>query len=363
MGTKIKLARQSDLPSQSGQAGKVLVTDGSVFSWGSPSAALPLNYMGGFRAFYKDSDKIQMSPYFRCKSNSWQAGTPVDISIPDWTDVAISGHGLINGNAYYTGTGTVTANAGTNTVTGSGTSFTTTFVVGDVISMTSPSYEGKRITAVNSNTSLTVESNWAVTHTGVAYAWGGEAGNTNYYLYAITKEDGTGAGYYFCTRSGGHFLYQTIPSSAFPSGYTNAKYRQLPFAVHNDSGWNILYFKQHGNKVLFSNSGLVAPYQLFNGTAAEWTTVSAASIIPVGISQRLLYNIFISNTINNQVYTRVSGGGGYTNFHQQTITTAIHFKAGGQGCVDLDNSATFEVLAANGCAIWALGYEIAYPTH
>ena len=80
--------------------------------------------------------------------------------------------------------GTVTVSSGSASVTGSSTAFLTDFQVGDVISVTGS--ESRRITAVSSNTSLTVESTFVTSASAVAYYRGGRAPNTFFNLYAVS---------------------------------------------------------------------------------------------------------------------------------------------------------------------------------
>lgn len=63
-------------------------------------------------------------------------------------------------------TGTVSKTSGQNTLSGSGTSFTTELVVGQLIEVPGGATERRIVTAINSNTSLTVSSNWSNTASG-----------------------------------------------------------------------------------------------------------------------------------------------------------------------------------------------------
>ncbi|MGD9768233.1 MAG: hypothetical protein AB7U62_11360, partial [Pseudolabrys sp.] len=95
--------------------------------------------------------------------------------------------GALLQSANLTGTITVVANT---TVTGSGTTFGTDFIVGDVIQTAGG--QARRITAIASNTSMTVESAWTSGETGVTYKRGGKARNCVYRVFAIGRDsDGT----------------------------------------------------------------------------------------------------------------------------------------------------------------------------
>ncbi len=128
--------------------------------------------------------------------------------------------------------GTISVTGGSNTVTGSGTSFTTDFQVGDVIST---DWQRRRITAITNNTSLTVESNFVANQSGVEYFRGGEAPNTWYYVYAITNF--VTPGYILSTRD---VLGAGDTLVDLPEHYT--QFRQLPFAIRSDSSINIVPF-------------------------------------------------------------------------------------------------------------------------
>lgn len=85
--------------------------------------------------------------------------------------------------------GTVgTGGSSSTTVEGVGTFFLRDFIVGDTLWTTSGS---RRITAIASNTSLTLQAALTLSN-GTSYRRGGSAINTWYYLYAISDENTTG---------------------------------------------------------------------------------------------------------------------------------------------------------------------------
>jgi hypothetical protein len=130
-------------------------------------------------------------------------------------------------------TGTIgTGGSSSTTITGSSTTFTTDFIVGDVIWTSSGA---RRITAIGSNTSLTVESAITLTN-GTTYRRGGLAPNTFYNQYEVLTDPFNTAipGIYLDTRNvaGG----DAVPNLA------GMKYRQSPFAVRIDSSSHIIPF-------------------------------------------------------------------------------------------------------------------------
>ncbi len=111
-------------------------------------------------------------------------GLLIDIQPSTNLDIATTG---LNGMAQSAAlAGTVAVSSGTATVTGTGTSFDTAFQVGDVI--TTAGGQSRRIITISSATSITVESDWSSTESGVAYYRGGDAPNTDYYIYAASTE-------------------------------------------------------------------------------------------------------------------------------------------------------------------------------
>jgi len=77
---------------------------------------------------------------------------------------------LITFNESSNATGTVSVTNGSNTVTGTGTSFTTDFVVGDYIQVNnSAAKQIREVTSVTNSTSLTVATNFSNTQTSVPY--------------------------------------------------------------------------------------------------------------------------------------------------------------------------------------------------
>lgn len=208
-----------------------------------------------------------------------------DITKAGSTTVDITTTG-INGIAQSSNlTGTIAVSSGGTSVTGTSTTFTTDYVVGDVI--TTAGGQSRRITVISSNTSITVESTWSSNETGVTYKRGGRAPSTHYYLYAIT--DGSTPGLILATRSvsAGNTLVD------MPSGYTYS--RQLAYEATTNSSSNLL-FKivvagwPYKPRIAFRDSENASPYQML--TAGSSTTafsnpgggsnVTCSSIVPPG---------------------------------------------------------------------------------
>ena len=257
------------------------------------------------------------------------------------TTVNIASSGL-NGTAQSENlTGTVSVTSGSATVTGSGTTFTSDFQVGDVIAVSGA--QNRRITTISSDTSLAVESNFSATVSGANFKRGGEAPSSWYYLYVITN--GTTPGLILSTRNvaGGDAL------SDLPTDYDEA--RQLPFSLRNNDSSNILpFFVGSGwpyrPKIVYRNYEYqTAPYAvLTNGTATSHTTVDLSSLIPP-ISKAA--HLFCSVTLNSTGvigYIRTPGSGA-TNGMQ--IGTTGHSPSLAASYQDIDefetsNSQTIE---------------------
>jgi hypothetical protein len=179
----------------------------------------PINYLDAGDITRINTTQIS-APYFAGK-NSLNTGD-IDISTAQTVDIATVGANGMGQTANQTGT--ITVNSGTATVTGTGTSFTTVFNVGDVI--TTSGNQSRRITIVTSNTALTVESNWGSNETGVTFRRGGRAPYTEYYLHA--SENGNIARY---------FLSERLTNPDLATGYT--RFRHTGWVVLLDSSSNI----------------------------------------------------------------------------------------------------------------------------
>lgn len=126
--------------------------------------------------------------------------------------------------------GTITVTSGSATVTGSSTTFTTDFTVGHVIQTAGG--QARRITVISSNTSMTVESTFGSTESGVTYKRGGKAKNTKYRLFAI-GETGT-------SQTDFAFSPIDVPTD-MPSGWS--KYRRIAYVLTDSSANNRAYYQ------------------------------------------------------------------------------------------------------------------------
>lgn len=178
-------------------------------------------------------------------------------------------------------TGTATFTISSATVTGSGTSFTTVFQVGDVI--TSAAGQSRRITAIASNTSLTVESNFTgATETAVTFRRGGRAPNTHYYLYALTTSTaGPSTGTNIVVLSTRNLSEADLLVDPV-STYSSTIVRQLQACIRTDGSSNIIPFKQVGTSIRFTNYTSVAPYRVLSSVtnANVYTAASLANLVP-----------------------------------------------------------------------------------
>jgi hypothetical protein len=255
----------------------------------------PINYLDAGNITRTNTTQIS-APYFAGK-NSLNSGD-IDISTAQTVDIATVGANGIGQTANQTGT--ITVNSGTATVTGTGTSFTTVFNVGDVI--TTSGNQSRRITIVTSNTALTVESNWGSNETGVTFKRGGRAPNTEYYLHA--SENGNIARY---------FLSERLTNPDLATGYT--RFRHTGWVVPLDASSNILvpyklsdYSKTTDNLINYS----IRAWVVFDGTTAanvSGTYSQSGFTVTVTVANHghkvghVMYNINGSGTMVPGVYT------------------------------------------------------------
>ncbi len=243
------------------------------------NSAFPTLYSASASPVYSTASQITVARIR--ERNSDDDG---DISKSTSTTVDISTTGL-NGVAQSANlAGTISVTSGAATVTGSSTTFTTDYIVGDVIRTNGG--QARRIITITNNTSMTVESNWSTTESAVAYRRGGEAPNTFYNMYATTN--GTTPGLMLTTRN----VANADTLVDFPSGYT--KSRQIKFALRNDGSNNIIPFStiNWGSSqptilykvamTFYNGTSLVAGTTnvLNAGTAGSFTSVSGTSFIP-----------------------------------------------------------------------------------
>jgi len=288
------------LPSQSGNSGKALTTDGSNASWALASASLPKGYSFGGKVSYSSASTIAVAA-LSCKNTA----NDDDIVTTSSTNVVLSTTGAINGTSQSSNlTGTITVVTST-AVSGSGTTFLTDFQVGDVI--TTAGGQSRRITVVSDNLNMTVESAWSSGEAGVTYKRGGEAPSTHYYLYALGHS--TTPGFILTTRnvSEGDSLVD------LPSGYSSSNVRQRPFAIRNDASSNIVAFwhypaMQYVQYAAYTDEVSASIYQVYAATLSGTSAaISCASIIPA-ISRLVHLRGTCDGANSSSIYVRSNGG-------------------------------------------------------
>jgi hypothetical protein len=284
-------------------------------------------------------------------ANAQQDGT---LSKTTPTTVDISSVGL-NGVAQSANlTGSVAVSNGSATVTGTGTTFQTDFQVGDVIAVSGS--QTRRISAIASNTSLTVESNFTTAVSGANYQRGGEAPNTWYFLYTIT--DGQTPGLILTPRNlaAGHTLVD------LPTGYT--RWRQVPFAIRNNASPNIVpFFCPVIGLVLYdvaltywSGASFVAGTNqvLSNGSAGSVTPISLANFVPPISRCAMLHadcgtsSTFALYTTGDSVVKAALGNNGGA--HTQNL---YFFKTNASQSIDYNRLS-----GANGLYLDVFGYQV-----
>lgn len=249
-------------------------TDRVDVTLSSTATGYPIGFRGTTPPVYASATTFTHA-FIRDRDNADAANITRNTSTT--VDIATTG---LNGMAQSaTLAGTVAVSNGAATVTGTSSTFTTDYMAGDVICVTSA--QCRRITVISSNTAMTVESNFVSTVSGVTYRRGGRAPNTHYLEYTVT--DGATAGVLLSTRnvSGGHTLVD------LPSGYTAS--RQQAFSIRLNASSNILEFYvaegwPNRPKILYNTeflSDTSDPTNVLNlGTATSFSTVSLASFVP-----------------------------------------------------------------------------------
>lgn len=165
--------------------------------------------------------------------------------------------GVADGIAQSSNLSGTVSNASNTSVVGSGTSFTTDFIVGDTIYIGGADAQAYKITAITDNTHLTISRNGDNNVAGIAYNRGGLATDTAYYLYAISQAAGASPAYMLSTRSisNGDTLVD------LPVGYT--LFRQIPFVQLTDdavgaiSGTKAGFIKFHVTEFSASASHII----------------------------------------------------------------------------------------------------------
>ena len=305
LGAKtIKKAYNIDLADNDIAASQIVavIYDGTNFQLLSPvnTGIYPIGFQGSARAVYAST-----TTYTRATIHARDSGNTTDLRKTGSTTVDITTTGL-NGLARSTSnlTGTIAYNNASATVTGTGTAFTTDYVVGDTIWDQTNSVVVGTISVIGSNTSITLAANFSGTNqTGASHRRGARAGLSWWYEYAIT--DGTTPGLILSNRNvaGGQTLVD------LPSGYTLS--RQLPFAIRLNSSTTIMPFRHMPDGWVFYLDGSIDQVVLSGGTAVNATAVSCTSYVPAHSKMALLdYNTGVSSTTNGVLYIRDGDSGG-----------------------------------------------------
>lgn len=278
---------------------------GSVTIANTSSTFLHINHTGIPK--YASSSTITVDHiYANDSTNTVNLSTSSSNTLSTGTLNAVNG--LAQSSAQ---TGTVTYANNTTTVTGSGTSFTTVFVAGDVIYDSTNSRTICTVaTTPVSNTSLTCAATPSTSGTAVAFKRGGLSANTFYFLYAITN--GTTVGLLGTTRSVG--AGDAVVD--LPSGYTT--YRELALAFLTDGSSNIQPFTVSGGwptnpQIIYDNYAYnTAPFSILSaGTATTFTTLNLSTVIPKTSRSAILFDLCFNNTSGSQFcYLRQTGSAG-----------------------------------------------------
>lgn len=256
----------------------------------------------------------------------------VDLSVSGSTNVytTVATNGILQSADL---TGTISVTSGSATVTGVGTSFTSDFIVGDVIAS---SVGNNVITAIASNTSMTVRDSYGSTASGLSYKRGGKATSNHYYVYLVSV-DGSSSNYATSTRNvaGGDTLVD-LGSYVY--------YRQLPHVLTTDSSSNVI--KGVWSGLFFEFQGYY-PNFISGGSATSATQVSSAIFVPK-TSRMGFFNFAIINTSGAErqlklktdssdsemdVFTAVSSGT-YSNKMPFTVSSSqsFYYRNSGAGC-------------------------------
>ena len=258
---------------------------------------LPWSFHGSQPPVYVSSTSFSIASLME---RSWD--DTYDIINSGTTTVSTASNILISANL----SGTVTAASGQATVTGTGTSFTTNFQVGDPFSFNGGAVV-LIIASITSATSLTLISNVPTTQTNVTYARGGKANNGIYYLYALAN---TTTGATECVLSSrSQATGDTLVD--LPTGYN--EYRQLPFAVVLDSTGVIIPFTVlhwHSSPLILYQYALstsqASCLQIFTGAVTTtMANLSLATYIPkiAGIGLLAVYANYTSASTDQYYVT------------------------------------------------------------
>ncbi len=220
--------------------------------------------------------------------------------------------------------GTVTYTNSSTAVTGSGTTFTTQFVVGDVVYDSTNSQTIGTVASITSNTALVLATAFSGTgHSGAAFKRGGLSVNTFYYLYAISNL--TTTGYILSSRSD-----NVNALTDLPSGYT--VYRQLSFACKTDASFNLINFEVMEGwpsrpkirwNVDLPNISSAAITRVASGVSMNniYATITPSPFVPVAISKECGFYAYPAGIGNGDIFRWRPTGGSYSLTGEGTVTT------------------------------------------
>lgn len=238
---------------------------------------LPKNYENSAMPLWASNSTVVINQ-IACRSFDNQDDLIKDS--PSILNTALTGAGGLLQSVDLAGTA---ACSGT-TITGVGTNFTSSFIVGDVIFWPSTN-EGRRITTIASDTSMSVET--PLTQAAATYRRGGLAIRTPYLIYAVKSDVGVvsiagstrniAAGDTMVDLPAGNWKYQLI--GRFRGS------QQAGWFITTDSNKNILPFSiVEGRAVAFRGGNVDTRTELGNGLA-----YSLAHLAPKGISAVRIY--------------------------------------------------------------------------
>jgi hypothetical protein len=253
--------------------------------------------------------------------------------------------------------GTITSTTGSTLVTGTGTTFTTTFQVGDVISVNNGA-QSRVITSITSNTQLNTLSAFSSNYTGASYSRGGAAPSAMHNLYAISYPNGSNPAFALSCRSvaTGDTLVD------LPAGYT--KYRQLPISFPTTSTGNFFQFIVQSWPFsptfmyigLTSSTGAGSALFLFQGSVPTAATSINCQYLMPKISSSILVSLLI-NSASDESYTLGDPNITYSNFPTQGATYSV---SSNLQCFSSNLSRTIQHSASSSFSLTlsAVGYVV-----
>lgn len=290
-----------------------LGTETTGLKWG---VLLPQRYLRSGNPVYQTVSQYVM-PYVYARN----AANTDNIIITSSRVLDLANVGVLNGIAqgdYLNGT----IDTSGVTVTGTGTSFATDFIAGDVIYAGT---EGRRIVSISGDSTITLESAFATDLTGLSYKNGGLAPKTHYYIYALG--DVTTPGYVLSTRSTAN--NDTLIN--LPTGYSTSNVRQLTHAITTDASGNVVFAIYSDNFV-----NILSPQVTTTVTTTSYVAVSTNLVVPKTANTAMvsLYlkneasstnNITLSNSLSGTFSTNhlyVSGNGEFFNTVPATLNAS-----------------------------------------